>query len=586
MPSMRDDAQSILDAHDELLHDDAVESQEELRRAGAFIAVFVKAVKAIRFYPADNPLVMSFLRDFTTTCRAFLAEYPIFVLQIGESSFSYDDHVLFLNTDWKSSLPFVLYNDGVRELRFHNGIDDDEIRHLLELISQAPDLNPQEDDLVIMLWEQDFTHIDYLALDELREETASLIPESVDQYRQHIQLARATDSEPLPELPAMEKTEMPAPAFCYDPALYSLTPDEAAQLHDEVTTEIAPTAIFETLDILCEMVLLAREEDGGGTAAGVMLRMQDAMLTLGDFTRAEALLARVYELLAREQELQAHQIIALRQLLVDAAIPARIERIGRMLLRGDHDVLAATHRYLLRLPSEAIPPLIHLLEEARDTYLRRMLCDVLVEMGRQGVQAFLPFLSDSRWYVIRNIVYILGRIGNLVVLPRLTPLLNHVEPRVRQETAQALGHLHDPRSVLALGHALEDPDEVTRSIAAFSLGKIGTPNALAYLLQIMQSHQFRRKSPSEMKAFFDGLGHTRADGAVPVLAQLLRFRALFGRDKADLIRRGAAETLAAIGTPAALAVLQDGCHTGDAATRQFCSAALHASASGEKIHAR
>ncbi len=576
MLSPYDETPSIFDAHDELLHHEALENAAELRLAGAFISALVKAVKALRFYPPDSPLVQSFVDDFDSTCRAFLAEYAIFVLQIGEASFSYDDRVCYINADWKSSLPFILYNAGLRELRFHDGIAPEELRKLLELIRRSYDLNPQEDDLVIMLWEQDFQHIDYLALDDLRDETASLVPKSVDQFRQRMICSRAVDRDELSEFPEVRPAAPQAPAACYDPSLYTLTPEEMARLQAEVEAETAPTFVFNSADILLEMVFLARDEAAARTAVGILLRMLDAMLTLGDFARAEGLLARLRAALTETDGQTPVQRLALQHLFTEAAARPRIERIGRLLLRGDHDLLVAAHRYLLQLTAEAIPPLVHLLEEARDTYLRRMLCDVLVELGRQRVPAFFPFLDDARWFVIRNIVFILGRIGDPAALPRLVPLLQHAEPRVRQETAQALGYLRDTRSVIALGNALQDADEVTRSIAAFSLGKIGTPNALAHLLQTVQSREFRKKNPVEMKAFFDGLGLTGATGAVPVLAQLLQFHPLFGRDKAELIRRGAAETLAMIGTPAALAVLHEGSRAPDAAVRQACEAALHA----------
>ncbi|NIQ93499.1 MAG: HEAT repeat domain-containing protein, partial [Desulfuromonadales bacterium] len=39
-----------------------------------------------------------------------------------------------------------------------------------------------------------------------------------------------------------------------------------------------------------------------------------------------------------------------------------------------------------------------------------------------------------RWYVVRNVVYILGEMRNAEVLPHLTKLLKHDDVRVRRET--------------------------------------------------------------------------------------------------------------------------------------------------------
>ncbi len=47
-------------------------------------------------------------------------------------------------------------------------------------------MNQLEDGIVTLLWERDFAHISYLATDEVFEETPTLIPESVDQFRRNL----------------------------------------------------------------------------------------------------------------------------------------------------------------------------------------------------------------------------------------------------------------------------------------------------------------------------------------------------------------------------------------------------------------
>jgi epoxyqueuosine reductase len=52
---------------------------------------------------------------------------------------------------------------------------------------------------------------------------------------------------------------------------------------------------------------------------------------------------------------------------------------------------------------------------------------------------------------------------------------------LRRNVAVALGNLRDPAAVPALGTALEDPDALVRSHAAWALGRIGGPAGGAYL---------------------------------------------------------------------------------------------------------
>ena len=62
--------------------------------------------------------------------------------------------------------------------------------------------------------------------------------------------------------------------------------------------------------------------------------------------------------------------------------------------------------------------------------------------------------------------------------------------------------------------------------------------------------------------------------AVPVLQQLLERKSWFGRGKTDEIRIGAASALAAIGTPDAKAILEEGKNSKDETVRDACMQAL------------
>jgi HEAT repeat protein len=168
----------------------------------------------------------------------------------------------------------------------------------------------------------------------------------------------------------------------------------------------------------------------------------------------------------------------------------------------------------------------------------------------------------------------LGRIGKEQAFPYLQKTFNHPEPRVRREAVQALGLIGGPKAVGLLIKALNDLDDRIRPMAAINLGKVGKTAGLASLLEIVQSKEFPKKDPTEVKAFFDAIGMVGSNEATPVLQEILERKSLFGRGKTDEMRNGAAIALAMIGTREAKAILEEGRNSKDESVRNACVLAM------------
>jgi len=78
---------------------------------------------------------------------------------------------------------------------------------------------------------------------------------------------------------------------------------------------------------------------------------------------------------------------------------------------------------------------------------------------------FTLFTDDRRWYLVRNILYILGRIGKEQSLPYIQRALNHEDLRVKREAIQALGLIGGQKAIGLLVRALTDNDVRVRCIA-------------------------------------------------------------------------------------------------------------------------
>jgi HEAT repeat protein len=573
-----------LDLTQEMPPIEGVETDEELLLARDLTSSFIKAIKAFRFYPPDNPTLKGFRENALKKFQFFLNKYNIFTLQIGEYDFSYNGKVLYENRDVKTSLAFLFYKDGLRELRFLKGLEDWEIEGLLDLIKRSDNINELEDDLVTLVWEKDFSHINYLATDEFLEENPVPIPDNVDQLRKNLVVSPLAhnvavdlfeeDTEEGIELDRIfsKPVEEPLP-FVSNRGVYFLTPEELEGLKKEVDSETHSAFVFNVVDILFEILALEKEQDPYKDVINYFNKILDAFVTLGEFQKAGELLKRFYIIL-KTYQLNEWQKEMVQKFILGAGEAQRVELIGKVLEREEAIRLEEVNNFLVLLQRNSIPPLIKLLGELKNSKTRRVVCDSLSEIGKNAIEIIVPFIDDKRWYLVRNIAYILGRIGKEQAFPYLQRLFNHNEIRVRREAIQALGLIGGPKAVGLLIRALTDIDARIRAMAAINLGKIGKTSGLASLLELVQSKDFPKKDPTEMKAFFDAIGMIGSNEATPVLQDILERKSLFGRGKPDGMRNGAANALAMIGSAEAKAILEAGRDSKDESIRNACVQAM------------
>jgi HEAT repeat protein len=583
MPEEISEDKKALDLNVEMPLIEGVETDEELILARDLTNTFIKAIKAFRFYPADNPTLKGFRDQLLKKFQFFLNKYQSFEIQVGEYDLSFKGKILYENRDVKASIAFLIYRDGLREIRFMQGLEEWEVQGIIDILKQSENINQLEDDIVTLMWERDFMHISFVATDEFLDETPVIIPDNVDQFRKNlvfkpiahhveVDLAEEGSEERVDLDDILSKViEEPLP-FVSDRGVYFLTPDEVEGLRRDVESETDPTFVFNIMDILFEILALEKERESYQDAVNILLKVLDAFLTLGDFTRAADLLRRVYIIL-KTYDLQDWQIESIRKIIVEAGEEVRIDRIGRVLER-EEGRLEDVNAYLSLLQKNSIKPLLKLLGELKNSKTRRVFCDALSEIGKNAIEVFTPFTDDRRWYLVRNIIYILGRIGKEQSLPYVQRALNHEDLRVKREAIQALGLIGGQKAIGLLVRALTDNDVRVRCMAAINLGKGGKKGGLIPLLEAVQTKDFYKRESVEIKAFFNAIGMVGSNEAIPVLQQLLERKSWLGRGKTDEIRMEAANAMAMVGTPEAKAVLEEGENSKDEFIRDACTQAL------------
>jgi len=130
--------------------------------------------------------------------------------------------------------------------------------------------------------------------------------------------------------------------------------------------------------------------------------------------------------------------------------------------------------------AEALIPLLHDSVKA----VREDAAAGLAGIGKAAVPALLQALSHADWVVRLHAVEALGKIKSAdAVLPLLGVLFNDRDAAVREDAARSLGDIGDPRAVEFLLAAMKEPG--IRPLAIEALGKIGDCRAIPSLLAVV-----------------------------------------------------------------------------------------------------
>lgn len=188
-----------------------------------------------------------------------------------------------------------------------------------------------------------------------------------------------------------------------------------------------------------------------------------------------------------------------------------------------------------------IDPLLDRLAEEETMSLRRFMMDRVLAFGEAARPALLERLSDSRWYVLRNIIVMLRTLAPGQEIDRLRPLLKHTNAKVRQEALKSLLLAGDPIAQRQVMRDLDSTDRETQLAALNLVDRSSPPEMVTKLLQLLSNGGYTPVEYELKAACVQALAETGRPEALPELSKLLGSRSLLAfktlnRLKADIVR--------------------------------------------------
>ncbi|MGH7322043.1 MAG: HEAT repeat domain-containing protein, partial [Candidatus Rokuibacteriota bacterium] len=188
------------------------------------------------------------------------------------------------------------------------------------------------------------------------------------------------------------------------------------------------------------------------------------------------------------------------------------------------------------LGRDLVSPLLKSLGAEASGARRAILCDLLARVGGENVDEIGTLVDDPRWYLVRNVVNVLGRLHSPRAVAHLQRLQNHVDYRVRRETVMALAAIGTEEAQAALAAFFDDPDERIRIRVMQSLAVPRAWLTMPQLLALLQRRDLFNRMFSLKCAALEVLARVGARQSLPVVKRLAGARIVFGHRGRELRR--------------------------------------------------
>jgi len=289
-------------------------------------------------------------------------------------------------------------------------------------------------------------------------------------------------------------------------------------------------------------------------------------LSRGDFEGAMQLLNRIQGIASTASS------DVLRQSIQDAMAQLAGGETMRALINTLEGLSGEKATPVLRLAealgSSARHNLILALNEEANRSRRRRLFDFVASLGPAIVPDAAPFLNDSRWYVVRNMIVLLRVVQDRTSLPEIKKLVSHPDLRVKVEAMKSMLAFDSTLPLTLLDDLLSNPDAKVAETAISLVGTYGIKEGVDPLLRLLDGYDvFGTRRMLRVRAI-RALGELGQERALDHLKRFLTISALPWLAKEE--RYMAWESLSHYPKDARIEFVKKGLRSRDPRVRMIC----------------
>jgi HEAT repeat protein len=549
------------------------------------LRTMVKALRATQIYLPNNPIYQRAVESVRAAFRPIWEVLSDLTFTITESDFLWDEQVVYHQTSRSESLAWTLYKDGLRLLTLRPGAEDDEMVRFIEVVNKVRALpSDAEDDLLTLLWEQDFQLIHYIFSEVLSDAPPPVAaggppigfsggggppPANAED-------ARARNREAVAEDAAEEARPGVVRLEDFDSTLYFLDDAEVAYIAQAVEKEYAQDLRGNVMAFLCDLFEIQTAEEVRDEILGILESFPAYLLASGDLRAVAEILRETKVLALRARTLDPRHRERLENFARLLSEPAAVNELLRALDEARVPPPEGDLQELFReLRGSALEPVMVWLPRAANATAKEMLTRVAAALAEANPAEVLRILGSPESEALESAIALAGRLRLQPAVPGLAQTLVHADAAIRLASAQALAEIGSPGAFSTLERAVGDADREVRLYAVRTLGARGQRGALKGVEAVVLGKGLDDRDLTERQAFFDAYALIAGAAAVGPLAEMLQASGgLFKRKVSGETRACAVVALAKIRHPDVPALLQKAAQDKDAVVRNAAGRAI------------
>ena len=531
------------------------EQVEELFRS------LMKAIRAFQMYLPNNPIYHRAADNIRAAFAPIWASgQDRLVLQIVETDLLWEEQVVYHQPNKSESLAWSLFKDGMRVLTLHPGVEDSEIVLFLDIVQRARTLPPDAgDDLLTLLWEQDFSLIQYHFTDFVPD--AGVPGISGDgAYSKPVEdpAAQAAENKARVVEDAPQQPSGVIAVEDFDSTLYWLEEAEVRALGEAIEHEYRQDLRRNVLNIVFDVLEQRSEDEVRFEILESLEAYLPHVLNAGDF-RVVAHILREARLLGRRPDLmtpeQRARLEAFTGRLSESGVLTQIlASVTEAQVPPSEDDLRELFGELRPAGLETV--LVWLPRIPDSSAVHRLLASAADRLAETSPLEVIRLLEHPESEALVAVLDLCARLKITSAVTALTGTMAHEDPAVRAATVRALEALGTPGALQQLEAAIDDDDREVRIAAAQAVARRGYKGVLERLEEVVRGKAARAMDLTERMRFFEAYAEVAGPSSVELLGDLVSPGTFLRRKAPTETRACAALALGRLRTPEAREALE------------------------------
>ncbi len=538
------------------------------------LKAFVKAVRAHQLYLPNNPMHARSLEAVREAFAKLWQQTDEIDLHVVETRLEWEGRVV-LDEEGRTSdnIAWLLYKDGIRELKMLEGFEQEELGVFFNLLQRVRKATDDDDDLLTLMWEREFVTLQYRYVDLTQESGTGI--ESMERAEQKEKILSPAQAEA-----GLESTQASiAKMDEFDQTLYFLDDGEVEYLHNEIkrefATDLRPAVIASLLDTFeTQKDPTVREE-----ICGLLDYFLLVLLSLAQYRNAAYLLREAAVTANRAPEvLDAHKqrLIQLGELMSDP------KPLGQLLQALEDSPLRAPQRELDELfgilQPRALETILSWIGRSSNPPLKMLLEVGATRLASSNSAELIRLIGSEDEAVVLEAIRRAAALKSPAAVPALGKMLTVGETEMRLAAVTALTNIGSAGAMQMLERGLIDEERDVRIVAVRALGARNARAALPRIEAAIKGKELRESNLTEKMAFFEAYGLLAGDSGVPLLDGLLNAKGFMGKKDDSETRACAAMSLGKINSPKAAESLNRAAGEKDVIVRNAVSRAIRGGA--------